>query len=103
MCKTSGGSGGGGNSTTTSQTTGPPANVLQNYQDVYNQAKGTYFTGAGSQPYPGQTVAPLDYNQNLAISGVGTDPWSAYKNSAVNLYGDATQPIWSPDLANAYD
>src|SRR5271166_3102487 len=99
MCK-----GGGGQNTTTTTQSGPPAQVLQNYQDVYNQAKGVAASNAGAQPYPGETVAPLAYGQDWATQNAWapSNAWGQYGNAAQSYYGQATAPIWDQSTSSAF-
>ena len=54
--------------TTTTQINTPPAQVLQNYQEVYDAAKQV--AGTPFQPYQGQMVAPLGDRQNAALDTI---------------------------------
>lgn len=77
MCK-------GGSNTTTSVSS-PPAAVMQQYQNVQNQANSV--AGNPYYFYPGQMVAGLTPEQTSAMSGIGA-LGSAMANPA-NTYGQA--------------
>lgn len=86
---------GGGSSGQTTQTSGPPPQVLANYQDIYNRAKGV--ANAPLQQYdPTKMLAPLNQNQNQAISQVQGLQGAAqpYINSAQQYAAAGAQPIW---------
>jgi hypothetical protein len=86
---------GGGSSGQTTQTSGPPPQVLANYQNIYNRALGV--ANAPLQQYdPTKMLAPLNQNQNQAISQVQGLQGAAqpYINSAQKYAAAGAQPIW---------
>lgn len=99
------GSKGGGTNTVVQQQQ-PPANVLQDYQNVVNQAQQV--SSAPLQQYSGPMVAGLQPLQQQAITGMQNNQGIAnpYINAAAQLDAGATQPIspmaFSGDAVNAY-
>lgn len=82
----------GGTNTTTS-TSQPPAQFLNAYQNVQNQAQQV--ASAPYTPYTGTQVAPLSPDTNTGITGVQNAQGVAnpYINSAAQYIGNSTSPL----------
>lgn len=100
------------NTVTSTQTNSPPANVLNNYQQVYQQAQGV--AGTPYQPYPGQLVAGINPDQQSMINQLMQAPGLATPylnqgrgalNQANNYFGDAAKGLQAvqPYLKTASD
>lgn len=88
------GKGSGGGSTTTSSSS-PPPQVMQQYQNVINQANTT--AGTPLNLYSGQMVAPFTGAQNAAFDTINNAQGIAtpYLNQATYNLGQSTGNLWN--------
>lgn len=102
-----GGKGSGSTNTTTSSSA-PPADVTAAYDQALAQAQAA--SSAPLQQYQGQTVAPLNANENSAFGSLGNLSGVAqpFLNQASNSIAAGQTPLWnnvqqfSPDAVAQY-